>query len=161
MKKEVLSKGISTLGRQFTEKVFDAEMIWEYTKDLTDEQFNIAIKRIMTEKTSINRSDNVIAIIRQEALKPALLEAGDAWGVVVRAISSLGSYNTPVFKDKVIGRAVECMGWRNLCLSENQTVDRAHFLKIYEQLKSRVEKDSVSLDKDVKELVNKTARALK
>ena len=152
MQREIYNEGIAQIVKSFPDKPIDTELIWEYLKDLTDEQFIAGIKKVMSEKEAINRSDNIIAIVRKMALMPDLLEAGDAWGVVMKAVSRIGSYGVPVFKDKVIGRAVECLGWRNICLSETPGVERAHFLKIYEQLKNRKEKDSINLIQDIKKI---------
>lgn len=33
------------------------------------------------------------------------------------------------------------MGWKELCLSENQEYDRAHFFKVYKSLSERAESD--------------------
>ena len=43
----------------------------------------------------------------------------------------------PKFKDPLIQKAVDIMGWKELCLSENQVADRAHFMKIYDKLVER------------------------
>lgn len=34
------------------------------------------------------------------------------------------------------------MGWRELCISEDAMADRAHFLKIYDQLAEREEREA-------------------
>ena len=61
----------------------------------------------------------------------------DAWNQVQREIGRIGSWGTPQFDDPLIKRAVDGMGWRNLCMSENAMADRAHFLKLYESLLQR------------------------
>jgi len=63
-----------------------------------------------------------------------------AWGQVQQAIVrqpwrggyTYGNSEDPHFDDPVITRVVRGFGWRNLCLSEDGTADRAHFLKAYE-----------------------------
>lgn len=60
-----------------------------------------------------------------------------AWGEVVEAIRRVGYYRDPTFSTPLISKAVLIMGWKELCLSDNQVADRAHFVKVYEQLLNR------------------------
>jgi hypothetical protein len=39
--------------------------------------------------------------------------------------------------------AVKRMGWRELCMSENNMADRAHFLRIYETMEKRTKEDNL------------------
>jgi len=71
--------------------------------------------------------------------------AEEAWGVVKQAMRQIGSYRTPEFDDPLIARAVEIMGWRDLCLSENDVADRAHFFRIYDSLKARAKNEALML----------------
>jgi hypothetical protein len=66
------------------------------------------------------------------------LSASEAWGLVVKAFRSSGRMVAArdIFEGPTL-RAVEIMGWRTLCDSEDQMADRAHFMKIYDQLVSR------------------------
>lgn len=65
-----------------------------------------------------------------------------AWTEVKKAMVEVGSYRKPEFSSPVIAEAVRAMGWKNLCLSENEVADRAHFVKAYEQLVRRIEADT-------------------
>ena len=62
-----------------------------------------------------------------------------AWQEVNRAMIDIGSYGTPAFSHPLIGQAVDALGWRNLCMSENSVADRARFIQAYEQLAERTE----------------------
>ena len=62
-----------------------------------------------------------------------------AWQEVVRAMVDVGSYGTPSWSHPLIGQAVDALGWRNLCMSENAVADRARFIQAYEQLAERNE----------------------
>lgn len=68
-----------------------------------------------------------------------------AWQEVLRVIVEVGSYRTPEFSHPLIADAVRTLGWRNLCLSEDQTSDRFRFIQAYEQLASRAESDAMEL----------------
>jgi hypothetical protein len=69
----------------------------------------------------------------------------EAWQEVLREFSDTGSYGTPKFSHPLIGRAVNAMGWKNLCLSEDQTADRARFLQCYEQFRERATREEIML----------------
>lgn len=63
----------------------------------------------------------------------AMEPAEQAWGVVTRAISSVGRYRTPMFDNPAITAAVDDIGWEVLCNMTDDTVNtaRAHFMRIY------------------------------
>lgn len=76
---------------------------------------------------------------------PHLKDQGEAWGEVQRAISQYGYYRqeeamkslTPVVRE-----AVKRLGFREICLDENQDAVRAHFFKIYAALVERKANDA-------------------
>ena len=145
MNKKIFEEGIFVLARQFTEKMFDAQILWPFLKDLTDEQFTSAITKILTTTKDINKATNIIALVREFALQKEELLAGEAWENVLSEIHRVGNWREPVFKNTLVKKTVECIGWDNLCLSENIMIERAHFLKIYDQLKDRHQRESVEL----------------
>jgi len=137
MNKQVFEEGIFVLGRQFPEKVFDAQILWDFLKDLTDEQYIRAIQDIVSSTDQINKATNIIAIIRSKALCDNQKLAGEAWAEVLQQVSKTGSYGVPKFSSEAIKKSVEAVGWRQICLSEMPGVERAHFLKIYETIALR------------------------
>jgi len=60
-----------------------------------------------------------------------------AWGIVLAEIRRTGYSGTPAFADTAIADAVKIMGWADLCSSDNQVADRAHFLRIYGAVRDR------------------------
>lgn len=63
-----------------------------------------------------------------------------AWGTVVKAIRSYGYYRQVEALNslpKETRDIVESIGWQNLCMSENDMADRAHFIKAYEANQKR------------------------
>jgi len=72
-------------------------------------------------------------------------DAYTAWTEVLEEISRTGSYHEPSFTSPLVAKAVDCLGWRNLCLSENIMVERAHFFKIYEAYYQRAQEDAAEL----------------
>lgn len=65
-------------------------------------------------------------------------KAADGWISVQRAMRDPATYSPtpegppPRFKDPLVQKAVEALGWHNLRLSENAVADRAQFLKFYQ-----------------------------
>lgn len=111
--------------------------IWsEMLGDLTDEQFRRGIKSFCLAHRELFPGTNVIANIRHYAVKKHDKTAGEAWGDVLSEIRRTGSYGKPVF-DELTQRAVDAVGWREMCLSENIAIERAHFLKAYDALVER------------------------
>lgn len=72
----------------------------------------------------------------------------EAWGDVGQAIRRYGSYNETLALDMLTAltrKVVKSMGYRELCLSENEMADRAHFLKVYDTLAAREREDALML----------------
>jgi hypothetical protein len=57
----------------------------------------------------------------------------EAWGMVRKAIASVGYVGTPTFDDEIVGMTVKQMGWRDICMSEKPDVIRAQFERMYQQ----------------------------
>lgn len=71
---------------------------------------------------------------------PQIKDAGEAWGDVQRAIRKYGYYRSEEALESLEGPtkdAVERIGFRELCLGDNQIANRAHFFKIYDAIAQR------------------------
>jgi hypothetical protein len=66
-----------------------------------------------------------------------LPSAAEAWEEVEAQICAAGIYKAPVFSCDLVRRAARAIGWLQLCGSENPAADRAHFLRLYESMKSK------------------------
>lgn len=72
----------------------------------------------------------------------------EAWGDVCHAIRRYGHWNVEKAMNSLSGttkKVVESIGFRTLCMSENEMADRAHFLKVYEVLAKRDRDDALML----------------
>jgi hypothetical protein len=67
--------------------------------------------------------------------------ADEAWGEVQRAIMRHGTYGKPEFSHARIQAIVRRMGWLALCQSENDSTDRAHFVRYYEAETGRIRRE--------------------
>jgi hypothetical protein len=102
-------------------------------KDIPLDVLTASVQQCMAESEFMP----TIAKLREKALTlttPIAPEPLEAWGEVQKEIVRRGQYRSPEFNNPLIAKAVDCLGWQSLCLSENQGVDRAHFTKVYEGL---------------------------
>lgn len=70
---------------------------------------------------------------------------GEGWEQVQKAIRNYGYYNQMQAlesMDELTRQTVQQMGFRNICLSENEAADRANFRMIYERLAERKKQDA-------------------
>ena len=63
--------------------------------------------------------------------------AAEAWEEVVKLIIQFGPYRVPIYSCDLVRRAVRSIGWIQLCLGDNPEADRAHFLRLYESMRSK------------------------
>ncbi|MGI8426070.1 MAG: replicative helicase loader/inhibitor [Actinomycetota bacterium] len=111
-------------------------MIWtEMMSDLdVEDVHSAAVAWIGTQKWAPSVSE-IRELVTGGAADPS---PGEAWGEVVRQISVVGSWGDPKWSNPVIGDTVIAMGgWLMLCASENVVADRAHFLRIFDQVQGR------------------------
>ena len=69
-----------------------------------------------------------------------------AWGEVITAIREYGGYEPEKALQSmspVTRLAVQRIGWKELCMSEDQNIDRAHFFKIYQAEESRQKENTL------------------
>jgi hypothetical protein len=81
----------------------------------------------------------------------------EAWEEVLHQVNvNGGQFGVPVWSHPFVASTVGVLGWRNLCLSENQVADRARFIEAYEQICNRAENRQMMLPQ-VKEFVERRA----
>jgi hypothetical protein len=111
-------------------------------------------KWVATEKWSPS-----IADIRQtatEMVSTTSYDWGDGWEQVDKAIKKYGMYNEAKAlesMDAITRQAVERLGFRNICTSDNYQADRANFRMIYEKLAEREKKEN-QVPASLKALIN-------
>lgn len=111
--------------------------------DLTENEFIKGIKSFCLAHKEIYPNTNIIAYIREYAHdKPDQLSASEAWENVLENVRRYGYYRQDEVKylSDDIKKAVDCVGYKAICLSETIGVERAHFMKAYEALISRENK---------------------
>lgn len=121
-----------------TSEVYEA-MLADLTRD--------AVKRACARLIATSRFLPTVAEIRSTVTEfehGAKRFGGEAWGDVIGEIRRVGSYGEPKFSDPLTAEAVRLMGWRYLCLSENDAPDRARFIDVYEGIQERIRRDAAA-----------------
>lgn len=64
--------------------------------------------------------------------------AEEAWGEVIELIHTIGFYGQPKFSNPLIIKTIKAIGgWGKLCNSENIEIDRANFMRVYENYRKQ------------------------
>ena len=119
----------------------DAAMQLWY-KQLHDIPFPVA-EAALDKWVALNKYSPSIAEFREVSATVVHAEAadwGEAWGAVLDAIRRHGLYGQRQAMeslDELTRRAVQAVGWRELCLSDNVSVERANFRSIYKDMVTR------------------------
>lgn len=125
------------------------ELWWRQLQDIPYDAAEAILNRwVATNKWSPSIADirEGIAEIQRGGPVP---DWGDAWEQAMWAIRRFGSYEEAAALESLpplTRETVKRMGYRSLCLSENQIADRANFRQVYEILEKReVENSKVPL----------------
>jgi hypothetical protein len=116
----------------------DTIKVWTaYMSDLADELLMTSVRKFIS--SSPHAFPPSIPEIRSMATSLILEISGtptayEAWGIVQDEIRRVGSYGQPQFTSNIVTQVVRRFGWRSLCLSETEMVDRAHFTKAYDEM---------------------------
>lgn len=164
---KVLCKGMKAV---YTQETFlpdaDAFNVWfGLLGDLDYAVLNAAIQKYMLT----NKFPPTIADLREIATTistGAIPDWGEGWEQVLNAIRKFGSYRETealASMDELTQTCVRRIGFRNICMSENITADRANFRMIYEQIADRTKKESalpISLNNTIKQLNEQVVKRL-
>jgi hypothetical protein len=83
----------------------------------------------------------------------------EAWGEVIAVATGEGLRKTHVWSHQTVEEVVQAIGWREICVAENQGVLRAHFLKLYESLATKNDQ-GILVGSSLKELGFESRKAI-
>lgn len=116
----------------------NAEAVALWYEQLKDIPYNVATaslnKWVSTEKWSPTIAD--LRRLSFETVTGGVKAWGEAWDDALRLIRRYGHNRAKeafAEMDELTAKVVRQIGYMNLCMSENQTADRANFRMIYEQ----------------------------
>lgn len=120
----------------------EAKALWyEQLKDL---DYNI-LSSCLVKWVSTNKWSPTIADLRELATgSDNLPQSPDAWEEVKTAITKYGHWNVQAALESMTPltrKTVEKIGFYELCSSENEIADRAHFMQMYNIIAEREKKD--------------------
>ncbi len=121
----------------------------ELLKDLPINLLQAAVKSVICKDEY--PTIPTIGKIRTEAvellLREKYLDTAEAWGKCLSAMHTHGCYGEAKAMESMppcVARVAKSMGWVDMCMSENVSVLRGQFMKLYEGIKER-EKDDLLL----------------
>lgn len=139
---KILAKGMKAIwpSERFLPDGDSVKIWYQLLKDLSYEVVNAAIQKYALT----NKFPPTIADLREQV---AQMMDGDltadwaaGWAQVTRAIGTYGVWNPDAAiesMDAITNECVKRLGWKELCMSENPTADRANFRMIYEQVQRK------------------------
>jgi hypothetical protein len=132
--------------------------------DLDFKIVQVAVKKLILESPFVP----TISDIRKQAIEimhPGI-DATEAYGEVRKAIKEYGYDNAPgalQSMSPLTRKVCEYIGWQNICLSEEPSVIRGQFLRMYEQLREKEQKEMLlpeGLKKEILEIAENKKLAL-
>lgn len=125
---------------------FTTEVYFQDLKDIPADELLIGAQHCRSEsgrKFAPSTGEIRGAVAELRGLSSNVPSSFQAWQEVLKQFSDTGYYGTPQWSHPLVEQAVRAMGWRELCMSENQIADRARFIQCYEQLQERVTREEM------------------
>ena len=140
----------------------EAIQLWyEELKDLPYEDTVNGLRRhVNTSKWCPTIAELKSAIVANTA---GAKDWGEQWNQAIRAVRRFGIYQEEealASLDPLTRQAVKRLGYKDLCLSENQMADRANFRMVYEQVANN-EYEKAALPKELQNKIAQLGEVLK
>lgn len=121
----------------------ESVIVWyRLLSDLTKQDVEQAVMQyVTTQKYPPSISD-----IREKAAHFSKKDWGEGWIEVTTAINKYGTWDEKSAMQSFspeTRKAVEAIGWKNICMSENIGVERASFRQIYEGISKQEKEEAV------------------
>lgn len=132
-----------------TEARLQIDLWSELLGDLPFSVIDAAVKRLILDSPY----PPAISDVRRKAIeimKPQQMTAAEAWEEVNRVLDRFGYYRQVEAMQSIpplAARVVRAMGFNTLCLTQNISVERAQFLRMYEQFAGREQDNTLLPDK--------------
>lgn len=158
MNKNQFNIAMSVLMKAFPEKNMDLDILWMFLRDLEVKQLENAIIKVISCNQEIYKSTNLIALLRDNAFDWKHKNMAEAWEEVTMIIKNTPRDQIPVYSSPIIKRAVDSIGLYCMRTSENISIERSHFFRIYESMLSK-EKENYKVPRIEREKDNKCSIA--
>jgi len=122
-----------------------ATVYFDVLKDLPFELCRDEAKRLVKQSQWFPSASQIRRGVCREfgLLAPSTEEA---WAEVTHQVKAVGIYGQTDWGNAIVEEAVRTIGWREICMSENQGVLRAHFFKVYEKLASTLDANVIGAE---------------
>ena len=139
---KILVKGMKAIwpSERFLPDGNSVKVWYQLLKDLPYEVANAAIQKYALT----NKFPPTIADLREQVVRMTdndlVPDWAAGWAQVTRAIGTYGMWSPEAAiesMDAITRECVKRLGWKELCMSENPTADRANFRMIYEQVQRK------------------------
>ena len=154
-----LMKGLQAAypNAKFVDTEAGLEMWYTMLSDLPLENLVAAVQKHI----STNKYAPTIAEIREIASNPApVKDWSEGWGYVLSAVSQFGSYRADEALDYIYEmdplsyKVLKRLNFKEICMSEDLTVDRANFRMAYENEK-KYERENNAVPLQVKQVLER------
>lgn len=145
MTSEQTKELVAIIAATWTRPPVEKATVHAYAFGLADLDYGLAQEAVRSLMQT-SRFLPTIAEIRERAVadRVKLPTPEEAWGIVRRAVNRIGSYQVAAFDCDEIQQAVDALGWRNICLDENETATRARFCAAMQSFCARRMQDEAS-----------------
>lgn len=127
------------------EQISDLQILWvQLLRDIDGDVLKSAALQHVSESKWFPQIAE-LRLAAAEIVMPCRSTPVEQWGNVLRQIKRIGYYGIPRFDDEATASVVDDIGWRNLCLSEDMTADRARFIQGYVDRQKREQRRAVQL----------------
>ena len=151
MKPSETAKLLAVISAAYPEKFRVDDMkvqLWHsLLKDLSYEVCNIAVQKHILESPFVPAISDIrkaaVSIMTPEEEK---MDAGAAWGEIMKAIKTYGIYRPEEAFQNLSPRTAKVaqyMGWQEICMSENMGVLRGQFMRIFDSMAVREDADKL------------------
>lgn len=163
MKKSEIAKLFAIITAAFPNmQVTDAmtEIWYELLGDVDFDVAQIAVKKLLLESSY----PPTIADVRKQVvsiMSPRQIDPAEAWGEVLNAVHRYGYYRQEealASMSPLVAKAVRYMGWQEICMSEEPSVIRGQFMRIFQQLQEREKQEALlpaKLKNDIQKIAEK------
>jgi hypothetical protein len=149
---KTLAKGLKSAYTtpNFLPDEYSVKVWFKFIEDLPSDLATMAVQKYI----STNKFPPTIADIRGMVadMMTGSSDWSESWKQVTRCIALYGmpseskAYDV---MDEYTREAVKRLGWKNLCMSQNQTADRANYRMVYEAI-IREKKDQLSVPENLR-----------
>lgn len=109
-----------------------AAALWvEMLEDLDRDTTARVVRDMIASRSSRPSIADIRSAVASASADVAYLAADEAWGVVQRAIGTVGRYRPFPTDNPLVADVVESIGWQTICDTESIEVTRAQFRAAY------------------------------